>query len=173
MKPFMKKVMQWEGGFSDHSADRGGKTLYGVRLDLYLDWFPSHTEHDFMRMTKEEAADLLYKKYSVDFLSRFPEFEGVFVDASINTGKRTAVSALQHTLNFLNFDDPKAILETDGIFGSHTQAVFESYWDKDKDKLLHAFIDQRIRFYVNLVVRRPKQLVFLRGWISRALSWRP
>jgi len=58
---------RWEGGWSDHPADPGGKTMYGVTEAVYRAWLKKHGKapKPVRQITIEEAERLFYEEYWV------------------------------------------------------------------------------------------------------------
>ncbi len=56
---------KWEGGWSDHAADPGGKTMYGITEAVYHDWLKSKGKgvRPVRSITRAEAEDIYFKRY--------------------------------------------------------------------------------------------------------------
>lgn len=54
---------KWEGGWSDHPADPGGKTMYGITLAKFREHYPNATAAQLRAMTRSQAEAI----YIVDF----------------------------------------------------------------------------------------------------------
>lgn len=152
-----------EGGFSNHKADRGGKTMYGVTQVVYTAWLrdKSKANRDVAQITKEEAfalyEDLYWNKSGCDKLP-WPISYLVF-DAAVNSGVTRSVKWLQAGLN----------LPQDGAVGPKTIAAAERAVQTGDGKALLAVVDARVEFLARLVRANPSQGVFLLGWWRRTL----
>lgn len=165
----VKKVIEMEGGYNDIKEDRGGATNYGISLNFLrskdedidddgdVDWV------DIKNLTEKEAIDL-YKKYFwnqlYDELSRSIS-EKVFT-VGVNMGVRIGVKLLQRALNSLGSQ-----LSEDGIIGNKTILESKKY---SVDKLLIRFVEKQLDYYISIIIRRPSQIKFLRGWKNRAFE---
>src|SRR5690606_19143800 len=58
---------RWEGGWSDHPADPGGKTMYGVTEAVYHAWLKKHGKalKPVRQISMEEAELIYYDEYWV------------------------------------------------------------------------------------------------------------
>lgn len=80
----------WEGGWSDHPADPGGKTMYGVTEAVYRAWLIQHGKpiRPVREITRAEAEQIYVEQYWVP--SGGPTLAvGVDLatyDASVNSG---------------------------------------------------------------------------------------
>lgn len=54
---------KWEGGWSDHPADPGGKTMYGITLATYRQFYPKATGADLRNITKANARAIYEQNY--------------------------------------------------------------------------------------------------------------
>ena len=80
----------WEGGWSDHPADPGGKTMYGVTEVVFHAWLRKHAKpiRPVRQITVAEAEEVYFEEYWVP--CRGPTLAaGVDLatyDASVNSG---------------------------------------------------------------------------------------
>ena len=151
------KLIEMEGGYSDHSSDRGGKTKYGITERTAKD----HGYTGEMRdLTLEEAKDI-YKTYWSD---RFDDEDllesvaGFFFDMRVNHGAGNAARIVQKALVKLDKD-----VDVDGILGPATMAALKEVGSSALD----AMADERKAFYRAIVENDPSQEVFLKGWLNR------
>lgn len=54
---------KWEGGWSDHPADPGGKTMYGITLAKYREHYPNATAKDLRNISKANALAIYQTDY--------------------------------------------------------------------------------------------------------------
>ena len=173
---------RWEGGLSDHPADRGGITAYGVSL-AFLRGVADESQAnrdtlermgirlpvtaDVIRGISAHMAATLFRWQFWDRLrlDEFPVRVGtVLYDAAVNHGRARSVRLAQQGYNAcVGVYGGK--LAVDGMLGPLTRAALKN---ADTDKFLSAMIDVRIAFYSAIVASNASQSVFLRGWLGRA-----
>lgn len=142
-------LLRHEGGFSDHAADPGGKTRYGITEAVAREV----GYRGDMRELPLDLAKRIYKDRYWDAV-RAEELPvavryAVF-DAAVNSGPRQAILWLQRA----------AGVKDDGIIGPQTLAAVRA---ADPERLLRRFLSQRLRFMAGL----PSWPAFGRGWARR------
>lgn len=149
---------KWEGGWSDHKADPGGKTNWGITqatLTTYLGRAAS--AGDIRNLTKSEAKQI-YKKLYWDRVTGDdlpPGLDLAVFDFGVNSGPSRAVKALQSILE----------VEPDGWIGDETlQAIKES----NLILLINQYCDRRLAFLKGLKTWP----VFGKGWSNRVADIR-
>lgn len=84
------KTATWEGGWSDHKADPGGKTMYGITEAVFWDWLDSQgtSRRPVASITKGEALAIFYANYwlKAGCEPLFPGVDLAVYDASVNSG---------------------------------------------------------------------------------------
>lgn len=157
-------ILQWEGGFSDHPADRGGATNRGITLATFRQFYGSgRTVHDLRAMTDEQWMHIFrtgyWERWQADRIAS-QSLANILVDWVWASGTR-------------GITRPQKILgvEPDGIVGEKTLAALAAREPEGLFRRLHA---ARIAFVENIVRNDPSQKVFLQGWKNRinALVWR-
>ena len=78
----------------------------------------------------------------------------LLVDYGVNSGPKRAVMALQLAIG----------ASPDGRFGAETMRLLVG---RDGARTYAEVLRARLRLYVDIVLRDPSQLVFLRGWCNR------
>lgn len=148
-----------EGYVSDHKADTGGYTKYGISQK-------AHPEVDVRNMTLEDAKRIYYRKYWLPNRCDQQSFKvALFVmDMAVNSGNKAAAKALQRCTNLALAGTGNKPLAVDGIIGECT--LMESK-HVPEDTLVSILLAYRISFYFNLVHKNPSQKVFLKGWMNR------
>ena len=149
-------VLAHEGGYSNHAADPGGETKFGVSKRSY-------PNEDIKNLTLTRAKEI----YFADFWSPY-KYDGIVSDAfatklfdtAVNVGPKRAFRFAQQALNKLGKG-----LVTDGIFGNGTLSAINSV---DNSVLLNVYRDIQAEYYKGLVAADPSKGVFLRGWLIRA-----
>lgn len=173
----IEAVIAREGGFSDHPADRGGATRFGIteavaRAEGYV---------GDMRQFPRVAAAAIYRRL---YWTR-PGFDSVaardatvaaeLFDTGVNMGPAVAAGFLQRGLNALNrgaSDYPDLVL--DGRIGPRTLAALDRFLalrGRGGGAVLSRAIDAlQGERYLALAERRPANEAFLYGWLANRLG---
>lgn len=174
-----KFTAKWEGGESDHPADGGGLTKYGVSLKFLGGLSGTQSNRDVLErmgirlpitrqviydLTRDQAASLFrwqfWDKLSLGLVPLRPAV--ILYDAAVNSGPAQSVKLAQRGYNrCVAYGQP---LVVDGIMGPATRAAMQL---ADTDKALTAMLDAREAFFQQIVDNKPSQQVFLRGWTNR------
>ena len=166
-------VLKHEGGFSNHEADPGGATNYGISLrwlksqGMYGDFDDDgDVDIDDIKALDVETATRIYRekwwsRYHYDRIKDCDIATKIF-DMSINMGGNRAHRILQHAINSLGGN-----LIIDGIIGPITikAANVETPYI-----LLAEIREEQKRFYLRLIAKRPAMEVFRKGWLRRAAA---
>jgi Putative secretion activating protein len=168
----VSNILQREGGFVAHPSDPGGPTNFGITqntLGRFLGRFA--TVDDIRNLTEQMARAIYMKNYIVE--PNLDEIDPVdlrdlVVDCAVNHGVTTAVKWLQTAINEQITKWGMTLLVVDGSLGPKTKKAL-SY--VNKDRLFEQIIARRIEFYCQLVKDDLNKIVFLMGWIKRALSF--
>lgn len=84
------KTAQWEGGWSNHAADPGGKTMYGVTEVKFHEWLGKHgrPRRPVRSITRAEAEQLYFEEFwtKAGCENLFPGVNLATYDASVNSG---------------------------------------------------------------------------------------
>ena len=91
---------KWEGGWSDHKADPGGKTMYGITEVVYHAWLRSRgMKLRPVRNISLSEAKLIYReeywKPTAERLNLFPGVDLAVYDASVNSGVSRGIKWLK------------------------------------------------------------------------------
>ena len=166
-------ILAHEGGFSNHGADPGGATNYGISLrwlksqGLYgdLDDDGDVDIDDILAVDLCHATRIYREKFwqknHYDRVIDCGVATKVF-DMSVNMGPQQAHKLLQRALNGLG-----ERLHVDGVIGPITLTAANT---SDPDGLLDALRDEQRRFYLSLIKHRPALAVFQKGWLKRAAA---
>lgn len=139
------KLTKHEGGYSDHAADPGGKTRYGITEAVARE---AGYQGDMRDLPLDLAKQIYKAKYWVEALPSDVRY--VVFDAAVNSGPAQAAKWLQRACGVID----------DGVIGPQTiQAAFALNPDGLKRKMLA----QRLRFMAGLSTW-PN---FGRGWARR------
>ena len=150
-------VARWEGGWSDHAADKGGKTKFGITEKT---WAAHAKRHGIVASIRDITLEQAHQGYAEDYWAPSracdcaPGLDLAVLDLAINSGVRRAVVYLQHALG----------VAADGVWGPQTGAALSS----SNPIVIACFIcDQREAFVRAIVANDPSQAVFLKGWLNR------
>ncbi|MBJ6722451.1 hypothetical protein I2750_19820 [Bacillus sp. PR5] len=82
---------QWEGGWSDHPADPGGKTMYGITEKVWLAWNKAKgilKPKPVRQITRAEAEEIYYQDYwlAARCNTLAPGVDMFTYDSSVNSG---------------------------------------------------------------------------------------
>ena len=140
------RILAEEGGLSDHPADPGGLTHYGISQRAY-------PQLDIAALTLADAKALYRRDYwQVLHGDQLPSgLDLLMLDCAINQGPVTAIKLLQRALR----------IRDDGLIGPETlNAAADAM-----PGLLDAFAAERaLRYELN-----PNEATFGRGWYRRLL----
>ena len=151
-------VLKHEGGYVNDPADPGGETNFGIAKR-------SHPDVDIKNLT-EEGAKKIYKEVYWDGnkVESLPDdLWHIYFDMCVNQGKGRAVKILQRAANAKG-----ANLKVDGGLGPKTiAAVSDALVGRNGLKRVRAY---RVKYYADLVTRKPELEKFYFGWFNRALE---
>ena len=166
-----------EGGYSNHPADRGGATRWGVTAAVAR----AHGYAGDMRGFPREQAVAVYRRLYwlrpvYDLVAeRAPRIATELFDTGVNMGPATATGFLQRALNALNrgaSDYPDII--GDGAIGQHTLAALDGFLARrgaaGEGVLLKAIEALQGERYMTLAERRPANEAFLYGWLANRIG---
>lgn len=151
-------VLKSEGGYSDHKADRGGKTMYGITQSTFNMWLTKHasTLRPVQSITKSEMQQIYKQEYWTKASCQYMT-ENLAIchfDAAVNHGVSRAAKLLQKAVN----------VAEDGVIGQKTLDAVQSI---PENIVIRAYLDARDDFFHQIVARDPSQSVFLKGWLNR------
>lgn len=90
----------WEGGWSDHKADPGGKTMYGITEAVFHAWLKVRglPLRPVRSITKSEALSIYREQYwkpTAETFALFPGVDLAVYDAAVNSGVSRGVKWLK------------------------------------------------------------------------------
>ena len=165
-------VVEIEGGYIDHPADRGGPTKFGITkptLARYLGVNISEVTNDMIaRLDVSTVRDLYRKLFIMDRDYHYiddPWVFGFIVDMGVNHHERTAARIVQKAA--------APLLTIDGIFGPKTINVVNRLTETEpsRSRFMVEAVAHRLDHYANEVKRDPTQAAFIRGWVRRAMDF--
>ncbi len=138
-----------EGGYSDHAADPGGKTRFGITEAVARQaGYQGDMRELPLDLAKSVYLDRYWRPIRADDLP--PGVRYLMFDAAVNSGHRQATLWLQRALG----------VEADGIIGPQTLAAA---YAQDMRTLKLGLLAQRLRFMTGLT----NWPAFSRGWARR------
>ena len=170
-------VIDREGGYVNHPADRGGATRWGIteavaRAQGYV---------GAMRdLPRDEAVSIYRRLYwqrpAYDQVARrAPLIAAELFDTGVNMGTGTATGFLQRALNALNRaarDYPD--IAVDREIGPRTLTALDAFLRVrgagGETVLLRAIEALQGERYIALAERRPSQEAFLYGWLANRVE---
>ena len=146
-------VLHHEGGYVNDPKDPGGETNFGIAKR-------SHPDGDIKNLTEEGAKEIYKEHYwdrnKVEDLTE--NLRHIYFDMCVNQGRSRAVRIMQRAANAKG-----ANLKVDGGMGPKTIAAMDGV---ELDRV-RAY---RVKYYADLVTRKPDLEKFYFGWFRRALE---
>ena len=176
-RKLIAEVIEREGGYVNHPADRGGPTNWGITIAVAR----RHGYTGDMRSLPRSTAAAIYAAnywHSLcldDIAELSTDLALVLFDFGVNSGPGRAAEYLQRQLNVLNnrgkfYPD----IKVDGSIGPATLAVLKTY-ESVRGKqglyvLSHVVNAERIVFCRGLAERKESQEAFTYGWFRRVVD---
>jgi lysozyme family protein len=170
-------LIEREGGYVNHPADRGGPTNYGITEAVAR----AHGYSGPMRgLPREEAAAIYKRLYWLrprfdQVAKRSERIAEELFDTGVNMGPAVATTFLQRALSALNRerkDYPDLV--PDGRIGPATLGALDSFLESRRpggeSVLLRALDALQGERYIRLAERRPANEAFLYGWLANRLG---
>ena len=167
-------TLTFEGGFNDHSDDRGGATMYGITthtLKTVYQLAPELLLPQHVNELTVAQVHLIYER----FYYEAPKIhllhwavQQVGFDMAVNHGPQKAVRILQRVCNLSGI----VTIQEDGIIGPMTIRSVDRVYRAMGNLLVNAICDQRILFYRSICANDPTQHIFLHGWLRRANAFK-
>ena len=173
----IEAVIEREGGYVDHPADRGGATRWGITEAVAR----RHGWRGSMRAFPRGEAVAIYRRlywYRPGLeavAARAPRLAAEMFDTGVNMGPPVAIGFLQRALNALNRGaTDHADLTIDGRIGPATLAAIDAFLAIRRAvgegvlvKAVDALQGER---YIALAERRPANEAFLYGWLAQRIG---
>jgi len=173
----IEAVIEREGGYVDHPADRGGATRWGITEAVAR----RHGWRGPMRAFPRDEAVAIYRRlywYRPGLeavAARAPRLAAEMFDTGVNMGPPVAIGFLQRALNALNRGaTDHADLTIDGRIGPATLAAIDAFLAIRRAvgegvlvKAVDALQGER---YIALAERRPANEAFLYGWLAQRIG---
>lgn len=177
VKTLIDTVIGREGGYSKHSADRGGATRWGITEAVAR----AHGYRDDMRSFPRDEAVRIYERVywmrpGFDRVASLaPDIAAELFDTGVNMGPAVAVSFLQRALNALNrgagdYPDIVPGAKIDDATVAALTAFLARRKPHGESVLLKALEALQGERYLDLAERRPANEAFLYGWLANRLG---
>jgi lysozyme family protein len=171
-------LIEREGGYVDHPADKGGPTCFGITEAVAR----AHGYAGAMRdLPREQAAGIYRRLYWLrpkfdQVAMRAPRVAAELFDTGVNMGPAVATTFLQRALTALNRngrDYPD--LTPDGRVGPMTLRALDTFFESRGKRgaetvLLRALEALQGERYMRLAERRPANEAFLYGWLANRIG---
>lgn len=171
-------LIEREGGFVNHPADRGGPTCWGITEAVAR----AHGYRGAMRnLPREEAAAIYRRLYwlrpRLDAVAkRSGAIAAELFDTGVNMGPAVAITFLQRALTALNRNgNDYADLTPDGRLGPVTLGALDAFFASRGTRsgeavLLRALEALQGERYIRLAERRPANEAFFYGWLANRVG---
>ena len=177
VEQLIEELIDREGGYVDHPADRGGPTMFGITEAVAR---ASGYEGAMCRLPRSAAASIYRRLYWTnprfdDIEPLAPRLAAELFDTGVNMGVKVATGFLQRALNALNrggrdFDD----IAADGLIGPATLAALAAFLrtrgPAGETVLLKAVEALQGERYLRLAETRPANEAFLYGWLANRIG---
>jgi lysozyme family protein len=173
----IEEVIGREGGYSNHPADKGGATRWGVTEAVAR---ANGYRGDMRHYPRADAVAVYRRIYWVRpgfdrVAEQAPLLAAELFDTGVNMGPAIAAGFLQRALNALNrgasdFPDMKV----DGRIGASTLGALDAFLARrgkaGETVLLKAVEALQGERYLHLAEQRPANEAFLYGWLANRLG---
>jgi lysozyme family protein len=161
----LTETLKHEGGYSNHPADKGGATNFGITERVAR-------SHGYQGDMKDIPIDTVRNIYRTSYWDKLKldavdevsvELAHRIFDIAVNAGDGRAGRFLQTAINLCM---KEGSIGVDGVVGNGTLSTLrkmksEAPFILATVKALHA------KHYIDICVANPTQKVFLRGWLRR------
>jgi len=174
----VEAMIEREGGYVNHPADRGGPTCWGITEGVAR----AHGYRGAMRSLPQSEAAAIYRRLywlrpRIDTVAkRSASVAAELFDTGVNMGPAVAVTFLQRALTALNRNGKDyADLTPDGRIGPATLDALDRFFQARGAKsgetvLLRALEALQGERYIRLAERRPANEAFLYSWLSNRVG---
>ena len=172
------ELIERDGGYVHHPADRGGPTRFGITEAVARAHGYSSAMADLPR---DEAAAIYRRLYWLRprfdrVADRAPQVAAELFDTGANMGPAVAATFLQRALTALNRggkDYPDLV--PDGRVGPATLAALDAFLEVRGNRggetvMLRALEALQGERYLRLAEKRPANEAFLYGWLANRLG---
>jgi lysozyme family protein len=171
------EVIGKEGGYSNHPADKGGPTRWGITEQVARAY---GYKGDMQALPRVTAVAIYKRRYWIDVrfdqvAAVFPRVAAEMFDTGINMGQSIAAGFLQRAINLLNLGATLyPDITADGQIGAMTIAALRSYQQKrgaaGEVVLLKTIDGFQTGRYADITEARPANEAFFYGWIANRIG---
>lgn len=164
IEAILDDVLRREGGYSDHLADGGGPTNYGITANVlgqFRQWGRRATRAEVQQLTEAEAREIYHRQFvSAPRLDRVPDerLMALLVDFGVHSGPMRAVKALQHALD----------VPMDGVIGRQTLTALAG---ANAEAVYRSVLRERGELLAAILHRDSTQRIFAAGWLRRLMEF--
>lgn len=159
------RLLDREGGYVNHAADRGGPTKFGITQATLSAWRGTPvTAFQVQVLSTDEARAIYRDRYFIRpgfGAIEDPELQELVFDFAVNSGPGAAARALQTALRDMGLY--KGAI--DGGFGPLSQAALKAC--TNIPELYYRTKCERYELFLRFIGRDPAQSVFATGWSNR------
>jgi lysozyme family protein len=171
-------LVEREGGYVNHPADRGGPTCWGITQAVAR----AHGYAGPMSALPREEAEAIYRRLYWfrprlhQVARRAPRIAAELFDTGANMGPAVAATFLQRALTALNRNGKDyRDLVPDGRIGPGTLGALDAFLevrgrDRAETVLLRALEALQGERYLRLAEKRPANEAFLYGWLANRIG---
>ncbi len=151
------RIMESEGGYVDHPADRGGPTNHGITMATLTNWRGQPvTVDDVKALSENEARSIYHDRYIVapGYLALPEPLRMVVVDWAVLSGPVRATKGLQKAVG----------ASQDGIIGAETLKAMHGM---SAINMAVRVCAEQARQLGRIITADSSQAVFAAGWMNR------
>ncbi|EQB01045.1 glycoside hydrolase family 108 protein [Sphingobium baderi] len=173
----IEELIEREGGYSHHPADRGGPTNWGITQGVARENGYAGDMRTMPRAVAESIYRRLYwERPGYAFAAEIaPDVAAELFDTAVNMGPAAATGFLQRALNALNRNQKDyPDLTVDRRIGAKTLAALGAFMalrgrggERVLLKAVEALQGER---YIALAESRPANEAFLYGWLANRIG---
>jgi lysozyme family protein len=177
IEELIEEVIEREGGYVNHPADRGGATNWGITEGVAR---RSGFTGEMRSLPKSDAVAIYKRLYWLaprfnDVAQYAPKLAAEMFDTGINMGTGTATAFLQRALNALNREGKDyPDMKVDRQIGPATLGALDAFLNKrgrgGESVLLKAVEALQGAHYLNIAEARPSQEAFVYGWLANRIG---
>lgn len=174
-KQALSELLDYEGGYSNNSADAGGETVFGISRHYNPAW-SGWPRVDVLKREHQNLVELnvalradpgVTASVEEFYRTQYWQFDSIpsqvvaskLLDMEVNFGKGSAVRILQEGLVRLGYK-----LDIDGSLGPGTLNALQKAKEPD---VLHSLRAYSALARIHKIVRNPDQVQFAEGWAWR------
>lgn len=177
LERLLDELIDREGGYVNHPADRGGPTNWGITEQVARAY---GFMLDMRLMTREQAKAIYRERYwkrpGFERVSdRYPKLAAELFDTGVNMGPKAAAAFLQRVLNVCNrtgTDYPD--IPADGDIGPMTLNALDRFKARrgplGEGVLLRGCDALQGARYIGIAENNPSQEAFVVGWLTNRVG---